>query len=180
MLSKLVTLDFQSYRSDDPRIIALVDTSTWGHILNKPSIVEITPPGSSTKIVHYWQKKKINVFNAVNLNAACTAPCCEQGYDFLVDGVYIITLKGSPDSFYCTKNFLNTANTRLDLDKLYIEMRLECNRINLDKWQRIREVDFLISAAESNAKNDNIATAQEIFFKAQAMIEEVKDCKNCF
>jgi hypothetical protein len=178
-MSHNIDISFFFQKVEDPRIIAVVDTSEWGVALNKPSIVEITTPGASTPITHYWGKQKVNIFTTANLNLNCE-DCCEPAHEYLPDGIYIFKVKASPDTFYCEKTFLQTAQFNLELDILKIDMKLECDRINEDKWRRIKEIEMLISCSEANLRANNFATAQELFCKAQDLIEEVKKCNNCF
>lgn len=171
-----VIIDYNIIPNFDPRTLLIADVSMWEHIKNKPSIIEITLPGSQTPVVHYFTKGQINVFNSVNLMINCTLPCgCDSiEYNFLPDGIYVIDVKGSPDTFHLEKHHLQTAQTRLDLDKLYVNLDLLCgNIIKEAEKKRIEEIEFLLHAAEANVRIGDWCTAQELLYKAQ---DKIKTC----
>ncbi len=71
-----------------------MDTSIWSFIENKPAIIEIIPPGVVDPIVYNVAKNKTNIFNTSNLGMSNIGVLND-----LPDGVYKVTIKGSPDSF---------------------------------------------------------------------------------
>lgn len=174
-----VNLDFQILYTYDPRLIIVADTSMWGHIENKPSIIEIVVPGAKTPIVKYFEKGKNNVFNSVNLEQGCKTPSNCDELLFLDDGVYKITLKGSPDTFYVEKYYMHTASTQLKLDELYVKMNLVCDNVSSAVKKDIEEIEFLIKSAEANTRLANITDAQSLLFKAQGKLERLSECKTC-
>jgi sulfur relay (sulfurtransferase) DsrF/TusC family protein len=174
-----VSIDFQILYTYDPRVIIVADTSMWGHIEDKPSIIEITVPGSKTAIVKYFEKGTHNVFNSINLEQSCKAPCDCEELMFLDDGVYKITIKGSPDTFYNTKYYMHTASTQLKLDELYVKANLACENINPQTRKDIEEIEFLLKSAEANTRLSNITDAQALLFKAQGKLERMEGCKLC-
>ena len=134
-------------------------------------------PGSSKAVVHYFDKFKLNKFNSLNLDTACNSSCgCNSdSYHWLPDGVYEITVKGSPDIFSCTKKYLHTATTRLRIDKIYAKVSCRCK----DKAiiEKIDKMEFMLNSAEANVRLDNICTAQEILEELENMIERFGDCE---
>ncbi|MCA9749284.1 MAG: hypothetical protein KC414_09265 [Romboutsia sp.] len=173
-----INIDFQVLSTKDPRVLTIFDYSTWVHIIDKPSIVEITLPGESTPIVHYFNKKEVNAYYSTNLNINCPN-CGEDELLDLPDGIYEITVKGSPDKFYKTRKYLRTDLTQLDLDKMYINLNLLCEDKDEDLANKLTDIDLLLRAAESNVRYDNICKAQELLFKAQELIEKAKGCSGC-
>lgn len=174
-----INIDFQVLDTRDPRIISIMDSSTWGHIVNKPSIIEIVMPGERNPIVHYFMKKQINIFNSINLALNCVSECGEAELLDLPDGIYTITVKGSPDSFSMTRKYLRTTQTQLELDKLFIRLNLLCQRGDINDLKAITDIMLLLKAAEANVRFDNIETAQKLFFKVQDLITDLKNCKGC-
>lgn len=172
-MSKVI-IDFEVIESYDPRVIRILDSSIWQHIENKPSAIDITIPGSKIPVKHYFTKNQFNTFNSINLNIDCTTSDCGcEGteYSFLPDGVYIITVKGSPSKFFKTKSYLKTSSTRLEIDKLYLKSQLPCEG-NKNKTDHIEKMYSLIDMAESLVRLDDTCTAQEILFKVQRMLEK--------
>jgi hypothetical protein len=180
MSKKKINIDFQVIDTRDPRVLMLADSSEWGQIEGQPAIIEIITPGESEPIVLNWDKKKINIFNSNNLLLTCPTGDCEPADLIdLPDGVYEITLKGSPDTFNKTRKYLKTNLAQLELDKIYITLNLNCPETDTNILKTIQKIELLIKAAESNVRHDNMCEAQELFFKAQEMIEDIKGCSLC-
>jgi len=169
-------LDFQIIYNTDPRVLLVMDNSLWKHIENKPSIIEITVPGATDPMVFFYKKNTVNSYNSTNLNISCPPDCdCEEAtYVDLPDGIYKITIKGSPDKFNSSKVYLRTTKTRLELDKLYLQIDLLHNNPNTSKVQMIREVNFLLDAAEANVRLGYNSDALELFNKAVKQLERCK------
>lgn len=174
-----INIDFQVYDSRDPKEFIVIDTSKWEHLSKKTAIIEITLPGESKPVVNYYDKG-VNIFNSQMLYLNCDS--CNKSFEDLPDGIYIITVKGSPDKFNNSKNYLRTTKTRLELDSLYVSSVSDCFNSDEDKKRRVEklnEIEFLLRSAEANTRLGNNQTAQELFFKAQKIINKTAKCKNC-
>lgn len=174
-----INIDFQVLDTNDPRVILIADNSIWGHIEDKPTIIEITVAGESSPKVHYFKQKQLNSINSYHLGLSCPNECGEMEFTDIPDGIYTITVKGSPDKYFKTRKYLRTVLTRLELDKLYINLNLFCKEKNMDLYNLLIDIDLMLKSAEANVRHDNIAKAQELFFKAQALIQKAKGCKSC-
>lgn len=172
-------LDFYVLKANDPKKLLIADDSIWEFIANKPAIIEILLPGFNTPIVHYYEKNAINGFNSVNLSYNCYTTCgCEcEDFNDLPDGLYEITIKGSPDSFSKKKYHLKTDILGIKLARLFYDMHLECNLVDQSQKKHLEEVDFLIKAAEANVRLANIDEAMEIFNKAVALVDRISKVK---
>ena len=113
---KKIHIDFQIYDSEDPKQIIVLDTSIWSYIEDKPSIIEILTPGEKDAVVYPYTKNGFNILNSINLGLNCSD--CNQNLLDLPDGVYEITIKGSPDSFYKKRCYLRTTIIQSKLDDL--------------------------------------------------------------
>lgn len=173
-----INIDFQVIPTRDPKILSIADYSFWEYIEEKPSIIEIILPGESIPITHYFNKREINIFHSINLNLNCN-PDCENEYLDLPDGIYEVTVKGSPDKYNKTRKYLRTELTQLDLDMMYINLNLLCENKDKDVINKLTDIDLLLRAAESNVRYDNTKKAQELLFKAQELIEKTKNCSGC-
>lgn len=177
-----INIDFQIYDSRDPNAFILLDTSEWSYIKDKPAIIEVIVPGETKPAVRYLSKNAVNVLNAAHLNLICET-CDEKASDIeLPDGIYDVTIKGSPDKFKRTRQYLRTTRTQLDLDNLFIQLSLECFSNDSDikaKINKINEIQLLLKAAEANVRHGNNCVAQDLLFKAQDMISRSKKCKDC-
>lgn len=169
-------IDFNILPNDDPRFIIIQDASMWYHLENKPAIIEITTPGSSKpNVIVNFPKGKVSIFNSKNTLLECNESSCED-YWYLDDGFYEITLKASPDDFRRCKTYIHTANTRLKLDEAYAKHFTLCAAPNKGKLEKLKEIDFLLRAAEANTRLNLIPDAQSLFFRAQEMVDS--SCKN--
>lgn len=174
-----IDVDFQIIPTLDPRFITIADYSTWGHISGKPTIVEITTPIDKDARVHYFQQGQLNVINSYHLGISCIKECGEVELEDIPDGIYKITIKGSPDSFQHTRSYLRTTLTQLELDKLYINLNLLCDRLDEVVFRKLTDIDLLLKAAEANVRHGNNKKAQFLLFRAQDLIEQTKGCDGC-
>lgn len=173
-----IRLNFQVYDSRDPKEFIIIDTSKWQHLSDKTSIIEITLPGESKPVTRYYTKG-VNVFNSEMLYLSCDD--CGDSFEDLPDGIYTITIKASPDKFNKTRQYLRTTKTRLKLDELYIKSS-DCFNSDEDSKNRIiriNEIDFLLKSAEANTRAGNNETAQNLFFRAQKILDKTSKCKTC-
>lgn len=157
--------------------LAVSDYSIWGQLEGKPTIIEITLPASKTCVTHYFNQGERNVFNSISLEINCLTDC-EPEYLPLPDGVYTITIKGSPDSFQKTKRVLRTQKTKQKLDLAFVNTDFGCNE-NKQLLSQLLEVKLLLEAAKSNVRLDNDCKAQELLLKAQEQLEKLKGCNTC-
>ena len=172
-----IDIKFQVLKNNDPSNIVVLDMSQWGQVEDKPAIIEITLPGFSTPVVHYFNKRSVNYFNSINLGLSCEG-CGDEEVE-LPDGVYTITVKASPDKFQNTLSYLKTDKARRKLDEIYMKIDFCNNEINSELISRIKKIDLYIKAAEANIRYDNVCEAQELFFKAQEDIKKLQNCKTC-
>jgi hypothetical protein len=169
-------IDFIVLPNDDPRVIIITDLSMWRNLKNKPAIVEVIPPGAKNPtFITEFNKGGSVVFNSKNLQTECAESSC-VGYEPLEDGMYTITVKGSPDDFFKCRKYLHTANLRLRLDEMYVKNFTLCKNANPKVMEKLKEIDFLIKAAESHTRLNLISDAQELFFRAKNLVD--KNCDN--
>lgn len=182
MMKNQLNIDFQIYDSRDPKAFILLDTSEWLYIKDKPAIIEVIVPGEKNPAVRYLSKNAVNILNASHLNLICET-CDEKNSDIeLPDGIYDITIKGSPDTFRKNRKYLRTTKTQLDLDNLFIQLSLECYNNDSDikaKINKVNEIQLLLKSAEANVRYGNNSVAQDLLFKAQDIIKKSKKCKDC-
>ncbi|MDR1019024.1 MAG: hypothetical protein LBM02_10040 [Lachnospiraceae bacterium] len=184
MIVHPINIDFQIYDSHDPKVFIVLDTSVWGHISKKNAIIEITLPGEKKCVTHYFNKTAVNVFNAKNLYLQCQdcGDCDECNMLDLPDGIYNITIKGSPDSFNKTRKYLRTTKAQLELDKKYIKLGISDFDNDKDIKKQIDElnrIQLLLKSAEANVRYDNTEKASELLSKVQKYLEKNGKCKNC-
>lgn len=174
-----INIDFQVVPTGDPKYLLVVDTSEWAHIEGKPSIIEITLPGSKNFITQYFDKGKVNVFNSQNLGFTCYGTTENDLID-LPDGVYKITVKGSPDTFNKERYYLRTEVTEFELNKLFVKYGLDACEVKDKFYEEVfKPIKKNLNAAKANIHIGDIQKANYFLVEAQTAIENYRDCKDC-
>lgn len=169
-----IRLDFHVETYNDPKILSIIDTSTWGAIENKPSIIEITIPGSEQVRTYVHLKNQSSVFNSSSLLIT------EAGvYNDLPDGIYKITVKGSPDTNCAHKDYLKTDKIRLILAKMYLSLGIKVNNHNKEDKKLLLDIDSLLTSAENSALIGELNEAMLFYKKAKEKTENFKNCNSC-
>lgn len=170
-----VKLNFSVIDEYNTQLLSVVDLSQWGGIREKPAIIEITLPAYEQPSVDNLEKNGVNVFDSFRLGLKC-GTCPDEIVD-LPDGIYKITIKGSPDKYQLTKHHLRTAKFDSKVDHLLIKHVEHCDEVNEEFLETMNKIDVIKRAAEANVRNDNICKAHDLFEKALKMIEKVEKGK---
>ena len=178
-ITDVIDINFQLIDTKDPKWLNIADYSTWGMIENKPAIIEVTLPGFKNPVTNYFKMNQINAFNSLHLGINCVDSCGNYEKADLPDGVYEITVKGSPDSYNFSRKVLRTTLLELQLDKAYVNAVSSCSNVNQDLLNRIDKVEAILSAAHSNVVYDNICEAQELYKEAKRLTDNLKECDIC-
>lgn len=165
-----INVDFQVLKTYDPKALLIADTSEWAHIINKPTIVEITLPGANNPSIVYWEQGKINVFTSSILGINCGAECGEENIE-LPDGVYHIVLKGSPDKFQKERYYLKTDKLQLKFDTVYLKkVGLDLNYHEYKDIDNLQNIDLMFKGADASIRKGEIAMAVDYYKQAQKML----------
>lgn len=132
------------------------------------------PPGSSKTRTYNFVKGKSNVFNSSNL---LISPVGE--YQDLADGIWRISVKGSPDTNCKHRDFLKTDKARLELAHLYVGLGFDDNQETLDRKKTLQDIDLLIRAAEALTSIGKLKKAMSFFKEAVRRINDYNECENC-
>ena len=178
-----INLDFQIYDSNDPKQIIILDASYWAHIVDKPAILEVKIPGDEDIVTLFFDKARVTILNSLNLRLNCVTCTSAETID-LPDGVYEITLKGSPDKFRKTKLYLKTTSLQGKLDdmivKAYDPKHGYCSESSINpEIEKLLRYQNLIRVAESLVRQGYKCEAQEIIFKIHDFLKKYKNCKKC-
>lgn len=157
-----------------PYILSVSDTSKWGPIANKATIIEIVRPGYTEPSTFYFEQGKNNIYNSNLLGANCQ-DCGDLVT--MTDGIYKITVKGSPDSQFKEDYYLKTDLFEMELDKLLVYNLENDNYTESFKFQFSR-VEFLLKSAEAHMRCDNVRKASDLFQLAESELEDLKNCYN--
>lgn len=175
-----IIIDFQVYDSNDPKQIIILDTSIWSVLENKRAIIEIITPGESKAVGFDYTKNGVTILNSYNLGLNCV-DCGKVELFDLPDGVYEITVKGSPDRFNKKRFYLKTTITRSKLDELLIKNYSDCESCSeqTDDISKIMRYKNLIEVAEAFLRRGFKCEAQDILFKVQNYLKKFNNCKRC-
>ena len=172
-----INVDFFVFTLYDPKYLIVSDNSSWYHIEDKPAIIEITIPGSSRVITFSFLKNAVNTFNSNNLRITCLSGDCEgQEYSELPDGIYTITVKGSPDSYYKTKYHLKTDRINQRIDKLLIDLGFEYDQHKKRLRDSILDVQVQLMIAEAYIRKEDINSAKLYYDTAYAEVTKIESC----
>ena len=169
-----INIDFQIIPTGDPKLLVVADTSVWGAIEDKPSIIEIKVPNSDKVVVHYFEKNKLNIFNTSNLLLSSIGT-----YNDLSDGIYSITVKGSPDSFCKSRDFLKDDKTKLEMHKLYISLGFDKDDKTKRLKEQIYEIDMLVRAANASVALGKSPKGATYLRRAMEELKRFNRCDDC-
>lgn len=179
MESGKVILDFQVIESKDPKILIVADSSMWKHIKDKPAIIEILIPGRHVPMVHYFQKESFNIFNSLTLSVNCISGCEGVEYVDLPDGIYTITIKGSPQNLFCKeRKYLRDTELKLEISKIFFQLT-NVKEVNKQKLKMLREAEMLLKGASGAIAFNNVKESINNYTKAEELIDQIKNCKDC-
>ena len=172
-----INLDFEVIGSYNPKTLRVADQSEWGILADRPAIIEIKRPGSEEIYTYYLGKNQLNVFNSKTLGVNPGAPA--NDFVDIPDGIYDITIKGSPSSYSANRKYLKTDSMRLNIDKVWARAGVLCEDEDDEIIEKIKEVEFVLTVAESSMRLGNFDTVQQLMDKAQHLIDVINDCKYC-
>ena len=167
-----IQLDFSVHSS--PYYLKVVDLSVWGLIESKPSIINILLPGYEKPVIQYYDKNKLNVFNSNMLGINCEG---QEGLTTLPDGIYTITVIGSPETYTKKYKYLKTDLHDMEVDKIFVD-----NVKDIDKQafnDKLTKIEFLKRSAEAHLRWDLIELASALFEEAQELVEDLVQCSTC-
>lgn len=174
-----IHIDFQVYDSNDPKQIIILDTSIWSHIEDKPAVIEIITPGNVKPVGYTYLKNGVTILNSINLGLNCQ-DCGEEFID-LPDGVYEITVKGSPDKFNKKRYYLKTTTIQSKIDDVLLQTYSNCNNCeeNNTNIEKILRYQNLIKIAEAFLRKGYSCESQDIIFKIQDFLKKFNKCRRC-
>lgn len=160
----------------EPKYLILLDLSEYYHIENSPAIVEIYSPGYTQPVTHIWNKKAINVFNSQNLGLNCS----DCDHVDLADGIFTITVKGSPDSFYKTRCHLKADHFLIERAKVLTSRAIEYNPNDrvFNEW--LTQLDLAFETAKSFCLEGDVKNCKRFFDEACELLDKYKTCRNCY
>ena len=165
-----IVVDFQVLHTSDPTKLLVCDTSIWAHIEDKPAIIEITLPNEKM-VTHYLSpKNNVLTFNSSNLYLS------ESTNKALPDGIYKITIKGSPDTFRKTRSYIRMVKLQLDVDKLYLKEGLE---VSDDIMELASKIEFMMRAADAAIRADQKQKAIKFYKEAKKLYDNYQNCIDC-
>ena len=170
-----IKLDFEVVGTNSPKVLRVVDESEWGILANRPAVIEVKGPDMESAVSYYLGKNQLNIFTSVTLGYTCD----KYEYENLPDGVYEITIKGSPSTYTFTRHYLKTDILRLNIDKVWARTNVLCDYVDDDIIEKIKKVEYIVAVAEANMRLGNIETAEELIEKANKLLYIINNCADC-
>lgn len=170
-----IKLDFEVVGTNNPKVLRVVDESEWGILANRPAVIEVKGPDMESAVSYYLGKNQLNIFTSVTLGYTCD----KYEYENLPDGVYEITIKGSPSTYTFTRHYLKTDILRLNIDKVWARTNVLCDYVDDDLIEKIKKVEYIVAVAEANMRLGNIETAEELIEKANKLLYIINNCVDC-
>ena len=173
-----ININFYVFSEYDPKVLLVGDNSNWLHIEDSPAIIEILLPGSQKPIIFTYLKNGINSFNSHNLKITCLkGDCTEEEFSDLPDGIYTLTVKGSPSTFYKTKYHLKTDRLQQVIDKNLIDLGFYFDENKIKERDELLNVKVLLMQAEAYIRMEEIQKAKQFYDLAKEEIERIDSCK---
>lgn len=173
-MSQKINIDFDI--KSDLYYLKIFDFSDWGLIETRRSIIEITLPGFTTPVTKYFDKHKINIFNSIMLDSTCV-DCASEEPQTLADGIYLITVKGSPSTYIKERKYLKSDLLQMEIDKIYIDSMSNSDKNLIIK--KLTEIEFLLKGAEAHLRYDMERECSMLFEQAQKEVRRLTECKDC-
>jgi len=177
-----VIIDFHVLSIYDPKILIVIDNSKWLDIEAEEAIIEIVFPGSTKSITRTFIKNSANTFNSNDLLAGCEHEPCTDCNDLvyvdLPDGVYTITVKGTPDTFQATKYHLKTDRFQMKLDDILTQIGFDYHIDKAEDRKKINEVEFLMKVANAHIRREDVGKAKKFFDLAVNRLDKLEKCFN--
>lgn len=176
-----IKLDFDVIGSN-PMNLLVVDKSEWGILGDRPAIVEISYNHNESK-TFYLGKNQVNVFDSNTLDFYENEP--QKGlrdareFKPLPDGLYSITIIGSPSDYIFSRDYLKTDMMRLWMDRLWADAYNMDEQERKERTEKIKEVEFLILAAEAHMRLGQSYMAEGIFNTAIEVATRLFNCGEC-
>ena len=169
-----INIDFQIIPTGNPTTLAVMDTSTWGMIENKPAIIEISLPNSDKTITHYFDKRRINVFNTSNLYMSAVGD-----YRDMPDGLYTLVVKGSPDTNCRKRYFLKDDRTKMELYKMYASLGVEESEKTKRHKKDIQHALTLLWGANAKVALGKVIGAAAMLKDVMKILKDYNNCTDC-
>lgn len=172
-----IRVNFYVFSEYAPEILLVGDNSNWLHIEDSPAVIDITLPGSTKPITFTYLKNGINSFNSHNLKVTCLkGDCTEEEFQPLPDGIYTITVKGSPSSFSKTKYHLKTDRLQQTIDKALIDLGFYFDKDKIKQRDELLNVKVMLMQAEAYIRREEIQEAKRFYDRAKLEIERINEC----
>lgn len=165
-------LDFTIVDTHNPATIGIADTSFYPtnfNVLN-PTL-EITPP-SFPKVVTFYLKNNINIFNSNTLNITCVTSL--NMLTTIPDGIWTVKLSISPPiQWNVEKSFLRTELLQQKFGKAFLKTDLvECSlSAKTENMKVLDEVYFYIQSSVAAANECNYILAMKLYQTANTMLD---------
>lgn len=181
--TSVLNIDFEVYRTSGCKFLKVLDLSNWASSEDIAAYIQITTPGGVEPVTHIFQKGRLNVFNANNLQLSDVSDYSSLGA--LPDGIYkLVVLQCQDDPFAVTKYHLQDCQIRCQVARKLIAVDLTCEPCRKDLLKEIQDIILFLDAAQAQTDVCNVNKAMEYYRRANTLLDRISDsndsgCHTC-
>lgn len=175
-------LNFDIIDTHDFKTLGIVDTSWYNpDITVETPTIEIQVPGYTYAASPFFMIKALNVYNSNGLGI--TKASCEEELIDLPDGLYKVKYSICPnDKLFIEKFFLKTDKIMCRYTQSFLSLDLNFptgSEEEITKRKKLSEIEFYITGAISAANNQNAKLANDLYKKADHLLDQFGKCGVC-
>lgn len=167
-------LNFDIIDTHDFKTLGIVDTSWYNpDIAIEEVAIEILPPGYVIAASPFFMVNALNVYNSNSVGI--TKASCNEELVNLPDGIWKVKYSICPnDKLFVERFFLKTDTIKCRYTQAFLNLDLSnCdNPVSKNKKKKLDEIEFYIDGAIAAANNQNPKLANELYNKANKLLNK--------
>lgn len=159
----------------DSRVLVISDNSSWVHLQDEDTFLDITTPGRKTSITREFDKNQITIYNSNTLDLTCATD--NSGLTPLPDGIYKFKLYVCDGEQFCEEfYYLRTVNLQVRLDNFLIKHTIDSCNDNYHCEKTYMAVQLLLDAAHAHVRRGNVKHASYSYNEALEIMDDLENC----
>lgn len=170
-----INIDFQVLETGNPKILQVLDNSTWIYAENKPAYISIKLPGSKKYKTVSFKKYAVSNFNSHILGLSCLkGDCTEEVYVNLPDGIYTIKVLSGYEDIEKERYYLKTDVIDLEIAKSLTLIGFDYTAETKKQIEPYQKIKNFLSVAKSWTKLGDFIKADRYFQEAVSLFNKSK------
>lgn len=136
---------------------------------------EVTPPLPYSKINVPFTPRVKNIFYSYNIGV-CDDSCAVD----LPDGPYTVKYSVEPNSINTTtRSWYRITKIKAKYERIFlaVDIMCPCNGHTKNKLKNeLRDIEIIIEGCLAAANNEDLATAEALYNKANSLLDNIKPC----